>query len=340
MLGCEGPFLVPHHHAANARESIVPASQIDGGGPPNQLPASLPVQDSAREATHILQAEQPGAALAPSTPVVLQAVVCPSSVLNPVLHTDRLDVHRIRASCCAPPCLHPLSDAPLMSSGLDSLGAVELRNSLEARLRLSLPPTLVFDYPTADALTQHLVEVKAQQAAADGVTAASALQEHAAPAGKLGATGAARRQMPVPPLLARASRLLLRAPLAVRQTEAQPLAVLSLVEHSPLSVAHAVHGLGSTPRRTGSRRCDGAPAAVLGGAAAEDAVAPVPLQRWDVDLGVGSAAPGGAPREPPGTARFMACLPHVQSFDAGEFGARQWVGRRRSRMLQLWAQRF
>lgn len=40
-----------------------------------------------------------------------------------------------------------------MAAGLDSLGAVELHNALEGRLRLSLPGTLVFDYPTGESLS-------------------------------------------------------------------------------------------------------------------------------------------------------------------------------------------
>ena len=40
--------------------------------------------------------------------------------------------------------------------GLDSLMAVELRNALGASLKCSLPATLLFDYPTLDALVDFL----------------------------------------------------------------------------------------------------------------------------------------------------------------------------------------
>ena len=62
---------------------------------------------------------------------------------------------------------HQLDSAqPLMAAGLDSLGAVELRNSLQGRLGVELPSTLVFDYPTVDAISQ-FITTKIQPAQPD-----------------------------------------------------------------------------------------------------------------------------------------------------------------------------
>ena len=50
----------------------------------------------------------------------------------------------------------PSSQGLSPAAGIDSIGAVELRNALESRISLRLPATLIFDYPTADALGTHL----------------------------------------------------------------------------------------------------------------------------------------------------------------------------------------
>ena len=45
---------------------------------------------------------------------------------------------------------------PLMEAGLDSLGAVELRNALGAKFGIELPASTTLDYPTVSALAAHL----------------------------------------------------------------------------------------------------------------------------------------------------------------------------------------
>jgi hypothetical protein len=41
---------------------------------------------------------------------------------------------------------------PLMEAGLDSIGAVELRNAITSRFGVELPATATFDYPSAGQL--------------------------------------------------------------------------------------------------------------------------------------------------------------------------------------------
>jgi len=54
------------------------------------------------------------------------------------------------AGCCIN------ADEPLMQFGIDSLGAVEIGNQLHIRSGLHLPSTLVFDFPTARLIHDHL----------------------------------------------------------------------------------------------------------------------------------------------------------------------------------------
>ena len=47
-------------------------------------------------------------------------------------------------------------DIPLMSAGLDFLAMVEVLNALQTSLHLELPSTLLFDYPTINAMTGYI----------------------------------------------------------------------------------------------------------------------------------------------------------------------------------------
>ena len=64
---------------------------------------------------------------------------------------------------------------PLMTAGLDSLSSVELTNALQRKLGVQLPSTLVFDYPTVDAIVEFVSTQLQPSAAADSATLHSGL---------------------------------------------------------------------------------------------------------------------------------------------------------------------
>jgi acyl carrier protein len=73
-------------------------------------------------------------------------------VRTQVAATVRIDVERVGA------------DTALTNLGVDSLVALELRNQLEAGTGLKLSGTLVWSYPTARALAEHLGELLVEAA--------------------------------------------------------------------------------------------------------------------------------------------------------------------------------
>ncbi|MDG4794565.1 type I polyketide synthase [Micromonospora sp. WMMD1082] len=116
-----------------------------------------------------------GVVRGPSRRVLQQTTASAASLRDDLLAQagpDRLRVlvDLIRAQAAAvlghgsPAAVEP--DRPFTELGFDSLTAVEFRNRLKAGTGLPLPATVVFDYPTATALADHLLAELVPQDAA------------------------------------------------------------------------------------------------------------------------------------------------------------------------------
>jgi acyl carrier protein len=62
-------------------------------------------------------------------------------------------------------------DLGFFKAGMDSIMTVQLRNRLETALGVKLPATVAFEYPTADALANYLVDALAAEAVPMGAPA-------------------------------------------------------------------------------------------------------------------------------------------------------------------------
>ena len=72
-------------------------------------------------------------------------------------------------------------DEPLMAAGLDSLGATELVQSLQTAFDVSLPATMVFDYPTVAAMATFISQHVMQGAKQADVPQTRAVALHSSP---------------------------------------------------------------------------------------------------------------------------------------------------------------
>ena len=122
-----------------------------------------------RQRTQLFQAFQPAADAAVARTAA--AAHGPSSAgLGPSLSREAV-AEQVAAAVAAVLGGPVASDSSLMEAGLDSLGAVELRNSLSKQFGLDLPATLTFDYPTTAAIAAFISEsvVPAPEQAVDAM---------------------------------------------------------------------------------------------------------------------------------------------------------------------------
>ena len=80
----------------------------------------------------------------------------------------RVDLHAVQCIVEGIAGHNVSADAPLMEAGVDSLGAVELRNQLQRAAGAEVPSTLMFDHPTSRQLVAALSREPALGVCSDG----------------------------------------------------------------------------------------------------------------------------------------------------------------------------
>lgn len=143
-------------HAKNAHEPVYQefAELNKGASPMQHLSAEANV---AERAPHSVP---PAAATTPGTAIAMEDVASTVSAIVAAVHGESV-----------------LPGLPLVQAGLDSLSAVELRNKLQEAFSLQLPGTLVFDYPTVDALVAFIYPQLASERVAISLKPAVDIQD-------------------------------------------------------------------------------------------------------------------------------------------------------------------
>ncbi|MGW7255157.1 type I polyketide synthase [Streptomyces sp. NPDC054834] len=157
--------------AVDSREAVLVAARLDpassvatggAGAPLSRVPGRTPAR------------RDPAAPAAPAAPddrgsLHRRLAAAPADEHGSLLLTAvRTEAAAVLGHSAGPSAID--ADRTLTELGLDSLAAVELRNRLETVTGLSLPSTLLFDFPTPRAVATHLEERWSQaHAAAAGV---------------------------------------------------------------------------------------------------------------------------------------------------------------------------
>merc|ERR1711865_236936 len=99
----------------------------------------------------VQQVAQPGAAVAAAASVVEEV----KKGLDPAV-VQKMVQETLKASIGTDEGVD--MDTPLMEAGMDSLSMVAFRNQLQRDSGISMPASVMFDYPTMNGLVDHLVE--------------------------------------------------------------------------------------------------------------------------------------------------------------------------------------